>query len=146
MADLVFEFAQDELNDLIQNSPQGHSVKFSIFSASEGNNARNLFIAAQPFDSSTGAALTSARIPVGCPVPPGWGAIRPTITASQLVNNTSFIISGEKTSNIKMNGRPHLIAKLEGFSNGNGHLEAKLSFKIKDAQGRMIKEENAPVL
>ena len=62
------------------------------------------------------------------------------------VFKTQFSAAAQKTSSIKMNGNPHLIAKLEGFSNGDGHLEAKLSFKIKDAQGRMIKEENAPVL
>jgi hypothetical protein len=112
-----------------------------VFRTTDPSDGREkLFLAARP----SGTATTSAiKIPVGCPVPPGWSKIVPTVTKSQLVNTPTFTLSADKKTKLKKAGateRDQLLASLKGFKEGPSSQKGELSFKTKSAAENTTEE------
>ena len=132
MADLLFAFDQVEINELVKDS-KDDDITISIFSAIDPDDKKGkLFLAAQSRTAST------ASIPVGCPVPPGWNTVRPIVTKAQLVNTPSFILSAADKNELEKpdakKDKDQLLTALEG-SIANSFTLHRLSFKIKDKAG-----------
>ncbi|MEO6723161.1 MAG: hypothetical protein ABIN67_22535 [Ferruginibacter sp.] len=143
MTDLLFAFDQDEMNALIESSSDSDDIVLSLFSAKDPtDNKKRLFLAATNPSNVTSAG-TATKIPVGCPVPPGWNTVVPPVTLMQLINTPSFVLSAASKKELKDNkSGDQLVAGLEGFTKSNV-LESKLSFKIKDAAGKTVKDIDA---
>ena len=140
MSDQLFAFDQPEMNDLIGSSAQ-QDILVSVFRTIDpSDNISKLFLAARPF----GTISTSAKkIPVGCPVPPGWSAVVPTVTTSQLVAAPTFILAAEDKEKVKKNGatkKDQLLASLKGFDEKQPSQTGELSFKVKDNAGNTTKD------
>ena len=137
MADLLFAFEQSEIDELIENSTDTDDINFSLFSAQDPTDGkRRLFLAAVP--SSVGAnASTVNKIPVGCPVPPGWSQPLPTITLAQLVNAPTFSLGAASKSKLKENNTGDQLevgiqVEINETTTPNS-VATKLSFKVKNS-------------
>ena len=133
MADLIFAFDQIEMNELVKNSDNA-DLKIAIVFAKDPRDQKGKFFLAAHEVTATSA---TAKVAVGCPVPPGWNKIIPLLTQTQVISSPSFTLkatSKGELENLAAKEEDQLFATLKGVSGNQLPRAAKLIFKGKQGK------------
>lgn len=154
MANLEFQFNQNDVVNLINNAPAADHLELTMFSTHEAGEPKGeIYFAVQSCDSVTDTPDARFDPAVACPVPPGWKVIPPTpfISHKALENCPRFKLDAASKAllldNVALDqasGEILLNLVVESKEVRN-ELEITASIKIKNAQGAVIKTVEAEV-